>query len=438
MVLARLQLFAALVALALVGCGDNSNAAAPDAAHPDARELDAPIAAQDRCTSPIAAAAGFVELCAPPNAQPVRRVVITDLQVPATHASAQVVFGFTAAPASATQALGADQLRVLFYGGGPAGPTTIAPIVELDWGAQTETLTGDSSWVNAASTVCFDVYDGSATAAPYVSLWVTGTKGADCADATTLTAASAFGARALWHGAVGPIAKTAPVYYRQADSVTATPSVTLATSATLTESAILAAVSCSSAFAQASTDWQPFCAVAGQIRHVTMTAAASTANNNFFYTVVGQDPAPSGNPTQSANKLIVTGGKSNTGASWTYFRFDGVVAGTGSTTQYSYATDANAALYTDAPSTVCYDLGTDDTTGNLRFVFWATGARGAECATRSTLTFDTALYDSATDVTTGAIWNAPLALDKLGFAKVSGTGATMASVQVSSEPAALP
>src|SRR5688500_16926507 len=70
------------------------------------------------CVTNVTAAQGdsFVELCA--LDVPVRHVRIENFRAPATHASAQILFGFDTAPASATAELAPDQFRVLFYGGG--------------------------------------------------------------------------------------------------------------------------------------------------------------------------------------------------------------------------------------------------------------------------------------------------------------------------------
>ncbi|MHB1329437.1 MAG: hypothetical protein ACYC2K_14660, partial [Gemmatimonadales bacterium] len=280
------------------------------------------------------------------------------------------------------------------------------------------------------ATVCFDLHDGSATAAPAFVLWVDGQRGADCETRSTLTAATAFGARAHWHGATGAVAKQAKAYFRQSGAGATTPKITLSAEPVLDASAIAAATSCNAAWAT-NTDWQPLCTpTTGTVRHVRLEGVQASANNSYFYTVLGQDAAPTGNPALSAGKLIVTGGRSNSGASWTWFRFN-----TGSTTQYSYTAGGNA-LYTAGPSTVCFDTGAN-ANGSARLVFWATGANGASCADRSSLTLDRALYDSSTDPTTAAIWDVPYVTGKLNFIKTSNPNVTVGNVVVSTEPAAL-
>ncbi|MBX3209461.1 MAG: hypothetical protein KF764_30790 [Labilithrix sp.] len=387
-----------------------------------------------RCTTTTAPAQGdsFVELCKPAQGI-VQHVRISGVQVPATHESAQVVFGFDAPPASATAALAGDQLRVLFYGGGSPAPPAL---IEATWGPIRQVAGGNVPSLNtAASTVCFDVHDGAADAPPYFAIWVHGQKGANCLDRATLTVASAHAIRASWHGEVGALAKDLKAYYRQSAGVKTSTTVTMSSVAALSDTALKAAVSCSTPWV-ANTDWQKLCTpAAGDVRHVRIDDASATANSRYFYAVLGQDAAPTGNPAVGAGKLIVTGGRAQGGASWTYFRF-GEVAGQSATGQYTYATDTAAPLYTAGPSTVCFDLGTT-TTGNTRLVFWATGANGADCSDHATLTTTNALYDSTTDATTGNIWQGLIAAGKENFIKTSGTDVSLGGAVVSSEPAAL-
>ncbi|MBX3261094.1 MAG: hypothetical protein KF782_15530 [Labilithrix sp.] len=387
-----------------------------------------------RCTTTIAPAQndGFVELCKPAQGI-VQHVRISGVQVPATHESAQVVFGFDAPPASATAALADDQLRVLLYGGGAPAPPAL---LEATWGSIRQVLGGNVPSLNtAASTVCFDVHDGGADAPPYFAIWVQGQKGANCLDRATLTVASAHAIRASWHGEVGALAKDAKAYYRQSVGVKTSATVTVSSVPALSADTLKAAVACSTPWV-ANTDWQKLCTpAANDVRHVRIENASATSSSRYFYAVLGQDAAPAGNPAVGPGKLIVTGGQSQGGASWTYFRF-GDTAGQNSTTTYSYATDADAPLYTAAPSTICFDVGTT-TTGNVRFVFWATGKNGADCSDHATLTTANALYDSTTDAVTGNIWQGLIAAGKENFIKTSGADVTLGAAVVSSEPAAL-
>jgi hypothetical protein len=375
------------------------------------------------CTTPITSAGAFTELCA--LSAPVRHVRIENLTAGPTHASAQIVFGFDAPPTASSGPIAEGQFRVLFYGGGTPFPS---PIVQASYGAVDATLHDNATFVHAATTVCFDVHDGSATGAPAFVLWVSGQRGADCDDDATLTAATAFAARVHWQGATGEVSKDAKAYFRQTTASTGL-AVTLRSASVLDAEAIAAATTCTTTWAN-NTEWQQLCApAAGAVRHVRVEGAQSTANSSYFYTILGQDANPTGSPSGSEGKLIVTGGRNHAGASWTWYRF-----GTGTTTQFSYATDAGAALYTAGPSTICYDIGANDD-GTARFVFWATGANGADCADRSTLTLETMLYESSSDESTAGIWNGPYATGKLNFVKTSNGNVSLGNVVVSAEPA---
>lgn len=424
-----------LIALAAAAaCGDNDaqaiDAGASDASSADGAldaVLDAPPASAT-CSTSISPGQGgqYVELCSLSHGS-VSHVRITGLMAPASHASAQIWFGFDSPPTTTQGPLEADQFKLMLYGG---GPPSVPAMVQATFGDHDELLDGDTSFVTTISTVCFDLYRGSASAPPAFVLWIDGKNGADCEDRSTLSIASAFGVRALWRGAVGTIDTAAKMYFRQTSGVAASPHIDLFEEAVLPEATIRAAVSCSSTWVS-NTDWQPTCVTAaGPARHVRIESAAATATNSYWYAVIGQDPSPTGNPAAGAGKLVVTGGKSHTGASWTWFRFDD-----GTTAQFTYATTAGG-LYTDAPSTVCFDLGATSV-GNARLVFWATGASGADCGDRTTLTTAAALYDSTTDAVSGAIWDVPYATGKANFVKVNNATVSLGAITVTSEPAAL-
>ncbi len=409
---ARLAL-AGIVLASVAGCGE---------------DVVGPKADVTICTTSITSANAdtFVELCSLTN--PVRHVRIDNLSAPATHAFSQIVFGFRTPPEATQGPLGAGQYRVLFYGGGVPAPPAL---VDLTYGSASETLAGPAAFINAGATVCFDLHDGSATAAPAFVLWVSGERGANCADRSTLTAATAFGVRADWDGLTGAIDKQAHTYFRQSVVSGTGPSITLSDEAVLSAEQIASATACTTAWS-ANTDWQRLCAPAtGTVRHVRLEGVEATANNSYFYAILGQDPDPTGNPAASAGKLIVTGGRSHSGTSWTWFRFGG-----GSTTQFSYEGDGGAGLYVDGPTTICFDLGTASG-GRARFVFWATGANQADCADRSTLTLERALYDSSTDPSTADIWDAAYVTGKLNFVKTNTTNVGVGNVVVSSEAAVL-
>jgi hypothetical protein len=306
-------------------------------------------------------------------------------------------------------------------------------------------LAGDGSFVTSLSTTCFDLHDGSATTAPYFVLWVDGQKGASCADPTTLTPATAFGVRALFHGDAGALDKTAKIFYRQGSAVTSTPTITLSDTPAQTEAAILAAVQCSSTFA-ATTDWQAACApAAGPARHVRISGIAATANSSYVYAIHGQDApadlASSPATTAGDQALILTAGQHYNGTSATWLRFNGAPAYDG-TAPFQYQTDTSEPLYTPGPTTLCYDVGANDefgapSYGHARVLLWATGAHGADCADRATLTYANVLYDSSTDTANAAVWNAALTAGKPVFVKANNATIALTDVVVSSEPAVL-
>jgi hypothetical protein len=396
-----------------------------------------PAVDPDECTTDITSATDgtFVELC-DVSSGPVRHVRIANFVAPAMHASASVVFGADAPPASPQDPLAADQFRVLLYGGGPPG---VPPIAQATYGDVDAALDGDASFINSTSTVCFDLHDGSASTAPSFILWVDGQNGADCEDRSTLTGANAFGARSFWNGVTGAITKDANIYFRQATGTGATPTIALFAEPVLDEAEIAAAATCTTAWTS-TADWQPLCDPAGIARHVRLESVSASAPNSYFYAILGEPANPTGNPavgTAGNGKLIVTGGHSSGGASWTWFRFAGNNATT-STTQFNYATDTPEALYTEVAATICFDTGSNDE-GNARFVFWATGANGADCADRTTLTLANALYDSTTDgAASGDMWDIPFNTGLLNFIKTNNaTTVSMTNAVAFGEPAVL-
>ena len=154
--------------------------------------------------------------------------------------------------------------------------------------------------------------------------------------------------------------------------------------------------------------------------------ASASAPNSYFYVVGGTD-TPTGTPAEGPGTLLVTGGQSNSTASWTWFRFDEQ-----STTQFQF-TDGTDPLYTAGASEICFDLPADSS-GNATLLFWATGANGADCQDMATLTEATALYDSATDVDTGSMWAAALANTELWF-KTNNATATLERAVLYRDPA---
>lgn len=117
---------------------------------------------------------------------PVRHVRIEGLMTEAMHGTVSFLSGYPA-PANAgaaPAAPGAGQLRAQFYIGGPR--------LDVGFNSVSSQAAGDYAFLASASTVCFDLHDGSETTAPYFVLWRDGVSGADCEDRSTLTAETAF------------------------------------------------------------------------------------------------------------------------------------------------------------------------------------------------------------------------------------------------------
>jgi hypothetical protein len=184
----------ALTLLAITACSDTTGPEGPA-----------------ECTTAITESATFVQLCS--LSQPVRHVRIENLTAARTHASAQILFGFDAAPTATSGALAEGQFRVLFYGGGMPAPT---PAVQATYESVDATLESNAAFINAGATVCFDLHDGNAASAPAVVLWVSGQQGADCNDRSTLTTTSAYAAHVDWGTTTtGAIASSSKDYFRQ-------------------------------------------------------------------------------------------------------------------------------------------------------------------------------------------------------------------------------
>ncbi len=376
------------------------------------------------CSTAVTTGDTFVEMCE--LTESVRHVRIENLRAPATHASAQIVLGATTAPTASSGAVPAGQFRVLFYGGGAPAP---APLVQASFGAVDAAFDANAAFINGGATVCFDIHNGGATSAPSFILWIDGQKGANCSAPATLTVNSAYAARSNWNGANGAISNITSAYFRQSAAGGTEPKVTLSATPVLTAEAIAASTECVTTW-QSNSDWQQLCTPAvGTPKHVRLENVQASANNSYFYAVFGQDASPTGNPAAGEGKMIFTGGRSNSGASWTWLRF-----GTGSTTQFNF-TNASGALYTESASTVCFDLASG-ASGNAALVFWASGANSANCDDRSTLTSSRALYTTAGDEATGSIWSAPFARDKFNFIKTNNTNVSIGRVVISSESAA--
>jgi hypothetical protein len=181
---------------------------------------------------------------------------------------------------------------------------------------------------------------------------------------------------------------------------------------------------CTTALSTATTDYQPLCVpAAGSGRHFRIEGAQTSANNVFFYLAMGFPSMPTGNPatTTGDGRFIFTGGKSVSCAfAWTYFRYSGITM--------PAANPCSAppifTEYPNGPQTVCLDVSAS---APPRVTFWATGANGANCKDKSTLTALTALYSK--DDWTGT---EPVN-ESTHFAKLNNTsGVAFTSMAVSS------
>lgn len=193
---------------------------------------------------------------------------------------------------------------------------------------------------------------------------------------------------------------------------------------------------CTTAINAGVNTYQPLCVpTAGSGHHFRMEGVyMGSANNGFVYLALGfasgletSSTAPP-TPSDGDGRFVFTAGKSiSCTYSWNYFRYTGISS-----------PNANPCLapkifdgYRDTGDypgarTVCMDV----TGANPpRVTFWATGANGADCKNKDTLTAVTALY-SKDDWSSANIQ--PIA-NATHYAKINNiTLATMTSVSVSS------
>ena len=142
------------------------------------------------------------------------------------HSSGQLLMGFNTGdrlPTSQTDIfsedqLSEDQLRLLFYHGGPIGPgMTLPPQTTAYFGSEDATATSVNQFASAATTLCFDVHD---IAPPKLLLWVNGVADANCSDFSTLTESSAQLNQASWGSRAGRIADKRNYFYQSSGSTT--------------------------------------------------------------------------------------------------------------------------------------------------------------------------------------------------------------------------
>ncbi|MCW5893679.1 MAG: hypothetical protein KIT14_24455 [bacterium] len=198
---------------------------------------------------------------------------------------------------------------------------------------------------------------------------------------------------------------------------------------------------CSTAIDPSTANYQPLCVpTAGSGRHFRMEGIyMGLSDNGFVYLALG---FPSGlestatnpaTPTAGDGRFIFTAGKSvSCNFSWNYFRYSAITSPAANPCSvpaifdgFRDASDVPPPAH-PGPGTVCLDV-TDD--NPPRVTFWATGANGANCKDKASLTAATALYSkddwaSADDQ--------PIH-DATHYAKISNIAlATMTSVSVSS------
>lgn len=286
--------------------------------------------------------------------------------------------------------------------------------------------------------VCLDV---SSHNPPVVTFWATGKNGADCKNRTTLTAATALYSKNDWASADNQPVNDVIHYMKVNSTSLATLSRVLVSSNTVIDydDPILggpAGTFCETEIDPATANYQPLCApTAGSGRHFRMEDIYLGANNNgFVYLAMG---FPTGletsatNPTTPADgdgRFLFTAGKSvSCTFSWNYFRYTGITSPAANPCSVPVIFDGFRDTGANpGPGTVCMDV----TGANpARVTFWASGANGADCKDKSTLTALTALY-TKDDWSSANIQ--PISATT-HYAKINNTAlATMSSVAVSS------
>jgi len=146
---------------------------------------------------------------------------------------------------------------------------------------------------------------------------------------------------------------------------------------------------CTTAFNAATADYQLLCAPgAGSGRHIRIEGVQSLANNGYVYLTMGFPMTPAGNPATAVGdgQFIFTAGKSVSCATgWSYFRYSGIT----DPPSASLCATPIFGGYNLGPQEVCLDVSAANPP---RVTFWVTGANGANCKDKSTLTESTALY----------------------------------------------
>lgn len=187
-----------------------------------------------------------------------------------------------------------------------------------------------------------------------------------------------------------------------------------------------AGTACLTAFDPNSADYQPLCVPSsGSARHIRLEGVQALANNGYVYLAMGFPAVPGGNPATSEGdgRFIFTGGKSvSCETAWSYFRYAGV---TDPPSASLCATPVFGAYHL-GPQTVCLDVTED---APPRVTLWASGANGADCRDKASLTSATALFQRSD---WGSSTTAPVST-AFHFLKVNNPAwATMSQAAVSS------
>lgn len=330
---------------------------------------------------------------------------------PGGHQAAQFLLGYDAAPTNAQDTTSNGQLIVQMYAGTPRD-------LHIYYGSAYLAPRGERNFTADPTTLCFDLVGGSDTRAPALTLWITGENGADCRDFATLTKDTAWVAQDTWldkDGApvVGDVDREAGAFAYQAKGVPYKPVVTLFPQSV---------ASCETVWVE-NTDMQPLCEPAGGATRFRVEDVKVNANNSYFYVVTGVDASDETPATQTAEddgKLVLNGGKSHLGESATFFPFDGV----NRPDQHVFKTDQGDELYVVEPNTICAEFANVDDKATVHF--WATGAKGADCADDETLTKATATYIQT--------FEKPFGAGKKNFVKASNsTNVSLGRVVVSND-----
>lgn len=334
------------------------------------------------CTSLIEASeSAFTELCAIDG--PVRHVRIEGLLAPRTHASTQVLFGFSEAPASTNPVTGEGQFKAMFYGGGVPFPT---PQLVGQFGELEATLSDNATFVHTSSTVCFDLHHGSESTPPHLVVWVDGVNGADCEDFDSLSLETAFSRELWWEGATGAITAGLPTYFRQAAEQAAT--VTLFADAA-TDPSLYAPFECTSTIASDNSTISELCQTEGPARHIKIEGLYATGHS-FARLAFGFEQAPASSQPEVGDgqaHILFYGGTPQVTKN-----FEGMTSTT------------VGADFLHSTSTVCMDVhdGSDESAPYM--IIWVDGQEGADCDDKSTLNLASAFSVELTfEGQTGAI-----------------------------------